>query len=106
MGMVEQRVNDASRLWDAIGEEREAAALHERNMGSLYAPAWGLRVRRSTHLSYAIDISERVATNDLQRLRLVAGAPLVCLPFPGPQRLTRLRELGRTGELDPRLRSR
>jgi Fic family protein len=66
--MVEQRVNESSRLWDAIGEEREAADLHERNMGSLYAAAWGLRVRRSTHLAYAIDISERVATNDLQRL--------------------------------------
>ena len=39
-----------------------------RNMGTLYAAAWGLRVRRSTHLTHAIDVSERVATNDLQRL--------------------------------------
>lgn len=65
---IQKRVNESSRLWDAIDEERQAADLHERNMGSLYAAAWGLRVRRRTHLSYAIYISERVATNDLQRL--------------------------------------
>jgi Fic family protein len=65
---IQKRVKESSRLWEVIDEERRAAGLHERNMGTLYSAAWGLRVRRSTHLSYAIDISERVATSDLQRL--------------------------------------
>ena len=64
---IQKRVNESSRLWEAIDEQRQAADLHERNMGTLYAAAWGLRIRRSTHLSYAIDISERVATSDLHR---------------------------------------
>lgn len=65
---IQKRVNESSRLWDAIDDDRRAAGLHERNMGTLYAGAWGLRIRRNTHLSYAIDISERVASSDLQRL--------------------------------------
>ena len=65
---IEKRIVESSRLWEAIDRERRALGLDERTMGSLYAAAWGLRVRRSTHLTYAIDISERVATNDLQRL--------------------------------------
>lgn len=62
-------------MWEAIDGERRGLGLDERTMGSLYAAAWGLRVRRSTHLTYAIDISERVATKDLQRL--VASGLLV-----------------------------
>ena len=65
---IEKRIVESSRLWEAIDRERRGLGLDERTMGSLYAAAWGLRVRRSTHLTYAIDISERVATNDLQRL--------------------------------------
>ena len=65
---IEKRIIESSRLWDAIDDERRALGLDERNMGTLYSAAWGLRVRRSTHLSYAIDISERVASNDLHRL--------------------------------------
>jgi Fic family protein len=65
---IEKRIVESSRLWEAIDRERRALGLDERTMGSLYSAAWGLRVRRSTHLTYAIDISERVATNDLQRL--------------------------------------
>ncbi len=65
---IERRIAESARLWEAIDEARRSDALHERTMGTLYAAAWGLRVRRSTHLAYADDISERVATSDLQRL--------------------------------------
>jgi len=65
---IEKRITESSRLWEAIDAVRLDHGLDERNMGTLYAAAWGLRVRRSTHLGYAIDISERAATSDLQRL--------------------------------------
>ena len=65
---IERRIAESARLWEAIDEARQSDGLHERTMGTLYAAAWGLRVRRSTHLAYAEDISERVATSDLQRL--------------------------------------
>jgi Fic family protein len=65
---IEKRIAESSRLWEAIDEERRAAGLDERTMGALYSAAWGLRVRRGTHMSYATEISERVATSDLQRL--------------------------------------
>jgi len=65
---IERRITESARLWEAIDEARRSDGLHERTMGTLYGAAWGLRVRRSTHLAYAEDISERVATSDLQRL--------------------------------------
>jgi len=65
---IEKRIIESSRLWEAIDTVRLGHSIDERNMGTLYAAAWGLRVRRSTHLGYAIDISERAATSDLQRL--------------------------------------
>ncbi len=66
--IIERRITESARLWEAIDEARRSDGLHERTMGTLYAAAWGLRVRRSTHLAYAEDISDRVATSDLQRL--------------------------------------
>jgi len=65
---IEKRIIESSRLWEAIDALRLEHGIPERTMGTLYAAAWGLRVRRNTHLSYAIDISERAATSDLQRL--------------------------------------
>lgn len=65
---IERRIAESVRLWDAIDTERRREGLHERMMGTLYEAAWGLRIRRSTHLNYADEISERVATSDLQRL--------------------------------------
>jgi len=65
---IDKRITESSRLWEAIDKVRLDHGIAERNMGTLYAAAWGLRVRRSTHLGYAIDISERAATSDLQRL--------------------------------------
>jgi len=65
---IERRIAESARLWEAIDEARRSDGLHERTMGTLYAAAWGLKVRRSTHLACAEDISERVASSDLQRL--------------------------------------
>lgn len=65
---IERRIGESARLWEAIDEARRSDGLHERIMGTLYAAAWGLRVRRSTHLAYADGISDRVATSDLHRL--------------------------------------
>jgi len=65
---IERRIVESARLWEAIDDTRRSDGLHERTMGTLYAAAWGLKVRRSTHLAYAEDISERVASSDLQRL--------------------------------------
>jgi Fic family protein len=65
---IERRIAEASRLWEAIDESRDSAGLHERTMDALYFAALGLRVRRSVYLTFAADISERVATADLKRL--------------------------------------
>ena len=65
---IERRIAESARLWEAIDTERRADGLHERVMGTLYEAAWGLKVRRRTHTNYASDVSDRVATSDLQRL--------------------------------------
>ena len=65
---IERRIDESARLWEAIDQLRLSEGLNERVMGTLYEAAWGLRIRRSTHLNYATEISERVATADLQRL--------------------------------------
>jgi Fic family protein len=65
---IERRIAESVRLWEAIDSERQAEGLHERMMGALYDAAWGLKVRRRTHMNYASDVSDRVATSDLQRL--------------------------------------
>ena len=65
---IERRIDESARLWEAIDERRLRDGLNERVMGTLYEAAWGLRIRRRTHLNYATGISERVATADLQRL--------------------------------------
>lgn len=65
---LEKRIGESDRIWAAIDAVRVESGLDERNMGSLYMAAWGYRVRRRDHLSYAIDISERAATSDLLRL--------------------------------------
>jgi len=62
-----RRIRESERLWEAIDGERQRAGLDERNMGSLYNAAVGLRVRRPDHIEYA-DVSERVATSDLKKL--------------------------------------
>jgi Fic family protein len=64
---VSRRVRESDRLWGEIDELRKTRNLDERNMGSLYNAAIGLRVRRADHIEYA-DVSERVATSDLKRL--------------------------------------
>ena len=64
---VSRRVRESDRLWDEIDELRKAIKLDERNMGSLYNAALGLRVRRADHIEYA-EVSDRVATSDLKRL--------------------------------------
>ena len=65
---IEKRIGESMRLWESIDELRLARGIDERNMGTLYSAAWGLRVRRGLHMNYADEISERVATNDLKRL--------------------------------------
>ena len=65
---IERRIVESGRLWEAIDDVRRTKGLDERNMGTLYSAAWGLRVRRTTHMEYAVDISDRVATSDLQKL--------------------------------------
>lgn len=65
---IERRILESERLWAELDALRVEQGLDERVMGSLYSAAWGLRVRRSDHLNYAIDISERSASADLQSL--------------------------------------
>jgi Fic family protein len=65
---IERHIDESVRLWEAIDGLRQREGLNERVMGTLYEAAWGLRIRRNTHLNYATGISERVATADLQRL--------------------------------------
>jgi Fic family protein len=65
---LEKRITESDRLWEGIDSIRRELGLDERNMGSLYTAAWGLRVRRRDHLSYADGISDRAATSDLLRL--------------------------------------
>ena len=60
-----RRIRESERLWEAIDGDRVRSGLDERNMGSLYNAAVGLRVRRPDHIEYA-DVSERVATSDLK----------------------------------------
>lgn len=65
---IERCIEESARLWDVIDVLRSRDGLNERVMGTLYEAAWGLRIRRRTHLNYATGISERAATADLQRL--------------------------------------
>lgn len=65
---LEKRITESDRLWEAIDAIRIKAGLDDRNMGSLYTAAWGLRVRRRDHIAYADQISERAATSDLLKL--------------------------------------
>ncbi len=62
-----RRIRESDRLWAVIDEERQREGLDERNMGSLYNAAIGLRVRRSDHIDYA-DVRDRVATSDLKKM--------------------------------------
>ena len=62
-----RRIRESERLWEAIDGDRVRSGLDERNMGSLYNAAVGLRVRRPDHIEYA-DVSERVATSDLKKM--------------------------------------
>jgi hypothetical protein len=62
-----RRIRESERLWEAIDGDRVRSGLDERNMGSLYNAAVGLRVRRPDHIEYA-DVSERVATSDLKKV--------------------------------------
>lgn len=64
---LERRIRESERLWEAIDRERVRAGLDERNMGTLYSAAIGLRIRRPDHINYA-EVSERVATTDLRTL--------------------------------------
>lgn len=76
---VLRRVRESEGIWSAVDELREAHGLHERVVSSLFDAAIGLRIRNASHrkgveLAELEEISNQVATNDLQgmvRARLI-----------------------------------
>ena len=64
---LSRRIRESETLWEAIDEQRQSVGLQKRTIGSLYSAAMEHRVRRPDHVRYA-DVSERVATSDLEKM--------------------------------------
>jgi Fic family protein len=70
---VLRRARESERIWAAVDDLREARGLSERAVSSLFDAATGLRIRNASHrkgveLAELEEISNQVATNDLQAM--------------------------------------